>query len=189
MRIRFILAVLVVTAVAPAFAATVYTDEATFLADLSGPYFLEDFNGYTYGSYQQPTLDLGPDVNGYACTISATTDILYSGNGNMSTNLAGDALEIAFTGTAVYSTGGFFFAGDISGNYIANECTVTLSDGTSDTFSPPSDTTFRGYIAAVPLTTMSIDCPDTTANAWPTMDHFYMGPALIPVELQSFTIE
>ncbi len=172
-------------------AATVYTDEATFLADLSGPYSLEEFASYTYGSYTGTSLNLGPDVNGFACTIAPYPlgDTLYSGDGNMSTNLAADAIRATFTGTPVYATGGWFFAGDISGNYINQAVTITLSDGTTDTFTPPNGTTFRGYIAAVPLTYINVEAPDSPAVAWPTIDHFYMGPQLIPVELQSFSIE
>jgi len=190
---RFAVLSVVAVLLIPSFvsAATVYTEEAAFLAALAGPYFLEEFNGYTYGSYTEPSLLLGPDVNGFACTITPwpVGDTLYSGDGNMSTNLAADAMRATFTGTPVYATGGWFFAGDISGNYISQEVTITLSDGTTHTFTPPNGATFLGFIADVPLTYINIEAPDSPAVGWPTMDHFYMGPELVPVELQSFWVE
>ena len=188
--------VLVLGIVGVAGAADVYTDEASFLAAIPGGagFLLEDFNGYTYGSYVAPTLTLGP-VNGFSCIISATgpgSNNLYSGDGNMSTDSALDALRIDFTGpNPTYSTGGWFFAGDIMGGYIAQEVTLTLSDGTVyGPFVPASATTFVGFINdTTPLTWMTIDAADTPANGWPTMDHYYVGHNPIPVELQSFTIE
>ena len=48
---------------------TVYENEADFLAAI-GDYLLEDFDGYSYGSYTEYTLDIGPQ-NGYSGTISA----------------------------------------------------------------------------------------------------------------------
>jgi len=156
-------------------AATVYTDEAEFLAALSGPFFLEEFDGYTYGSYSEASLVLGPDANGFSCTITPWPegDLLYSGDGNMSTNRAGDALRATFTGTPVYATGGWFFAGNISGDYINQPVIITLSDGTVHQFTPANTTTFRGFIADVPLTFINIEAPTDPATAWPTMDHFY----------------
>ncbi len=117
---RKILAAIVLTAmsVGGAGAATVvYTTEADFLNAIgSATFMLEDFDGYTYGSFTDPSLTLGP-VNGYSCVISAAQS-LYSGDGNMSTNAAADSLDVAFTGDPVYSTGGWFFVGDVGGNYI-----------------------------------------------------------------------
>jgi len=103
-----------------------------------------------------------------------------------------DALRIDFTGpNPTYSTGGWFFAGDISGGYIAQQMTLTLSDGTVyGPFVPASTTTFVGFINdTTPLTWMTIDAVDTPTVGWPTMDHYYVGHNPIPVELQSFSVE
>lgn len=162
-----------------ALAATIYYDESAFLADVAPNYYLEDFVGYAYGSYIAPSLPLGP-VNGFSYTITAPgpgSNDLFSGDSNMSTNSAQDDLLVTFTGDPVTAVGGFFFAGDIDGYYIPGSVTVTLSDGTSETYSPPDSTTFLGFTAGVPLSTILIAAPDTAFPVWPTMDHFYVGEA------------
>jgi hypothetical protein len=155
---------------------TVYTNEADFLAAI-GDYLLEDFNGFVYGGYTEYTLDIGP-MNGYAGTISAAgavNSFLWSGDGNMSTNDAQDGLRVDFTGLPTYSTGGWFFASDISGYFVANrQVVIELSNGFVYDYVPISDTDFRGFMSTEPLEWMTIDCPDDSSYYWSTMDHFYI---------------
>jgi hypothetical protein len=174
----FAIAVLLVGA-ASASAATVYTTEASFLAAITGGggYLLEDFAGYTYGSYTGYTLNLGPQ-NGYAGTIKAeggANSFLWSGDGDMSTNSALDYLRVDFTGNTTYSTGGFFYPTDISGYFVVGMGMVLdLSDGTHYVFTPPNKTTFIGFVGSTPLSWIKIDAPDSTSYYWPTMDHYYI---------------
>jgi hypothetical protein len=157
------------------------TDEADFLAQVLPNYYLEDFNGYSYGSYTDPTLPLGP-VNGFGYTISAVgtgSNNLYSGDGNMSTDSALDSLRIDFTGDPVTAIGGWFYAGDINGNYIVNDVIIALSDGTTTTLSPTGADDFAYFLSpGNPILWMQIDAPITAANAWPTVDHFYVGQVI-----------
>jgi hypothetical protein len=157
-------------------ATDIYTDEASFLAAVgSAPYYLEEFDGYTYGSYVQPSLDLGP-VEGFSYTLSAPPGGLWSGDGNMSTSNAADPILADYTGGDVYFTGGWFFCGEINGAYIPGDVLLELSDGTSELYAAASDTDFRGFVTDVPLTGMSIDCPnDDDTPRWATMDHYYVG--------------
>jgi len=154
------------------------TDEADFLAQVVPGYYLEDFNGYSYGSYVEPTLALGP-VNGFSYVISAVgagSNNLYSGDGNMSTDSAADALRIDFTGAPVTAIGGFFFAGNINGDYIVNDVVITLSDGSTTTLSPYGADDFAYFLSPNnPILWMEINAPNGAAPAWPTMDHFYVG--------------
>jgi hypothetical protein len=162
--------------------ADLFTDEAAFLGAIEGDYYLEEFDGYTYGSYTELTLDLGP-VNGYSYTLDANTGAgdpgLWSGDGNMSTNSALNLLTVTFTGDDVTAVGGFFFASEINGFYIPEQVTVELSDGQMHVFTPATDTEFIGFTSATPITSLTIDADDTFQNAWSTMDHFYVG-AVIP---------
>jgi hypothetical protein len=135
---------------------------------------LEDFDEYTYGSYQEPTLDLGPE-NGFSCTLSAAQG-LWSGDGNMSTNNAADPILVESTGDPVTFAGGQFFCSDIDGFYIPGLVRLELSDGTIEEYSPVEATVFRGFVSDVEIVSMSIDCPiDDDTPRWATMDHFYIG--------------
>lgn len=164
--------------VGSATAATVYQDEGDFLAAIgTTEYLLEDFDGYTYGSYTDPTLDLGPEY-GYSCTLDANNGGgdpgLWSGDGNMSTNSALNMITATFTGADTYSAGGFFFASEINGLYIPGTVNIELSDGTFFSYEPAGDTDFVGFVSTEPLTWMTIDALDDLEYSWSTMDHFYV---------------
>lgn len=158
----------------PSQAATVlYTDEAAFLSVLAFDSYLEEFSAYTYGSYAAPSLNLSGG-SGFAYTLSAPLN-LYSGNGDMSTNSAGDALTATFTGSPVTAVGGLFYATNIDGDYQAGNILVTLNDGTTRSFSPPNTSSFTGFTSDVAITSITIDA---TSGNWPTMDNFYVGAAV-----------
>ena len=163
-------------------ASVVYENEASFLTAIQAGYYLEEFDGYTYGSYQGDTLNLSQ--GGWAYTISADGPVnstLYSGDGNMSTNNATDWLRVDFTGDPVTAVGGWFFAGDIGGYYIPGPMIIELSDGTYYEFDPVNTTDFRGFTTSEPITWMTIEATDVGGvPAWATMDHFYVGAVPAP---------
>jgi len=173
----------VTLAASAAGAAVIYEDEAGFLANIQANYYLEDFNGYVYGGYTEYTLDLSQ--NGWAYTISAeggANSYLWSGDGNMSTNSALDWLRVDFDPAAENglpsAVGGWFFPGDINGYYQTGPIVIDLSDGTHYEFDPANGTDFRGFTSDVAITSITIDAPEGAANAWSTMDHFYVGSAV-----------
>lgn len=168
--------VLVLAAVT-ANAAQVYTNEADFKAAIGGTYLLEEFANYTYGAFTGDFLDIGPQ-NGFSGRISAeggANSFLWSGDGNMSTNDATDYLRVDFTGADTFATGGWFFPSNIDGLYQAGPVVIDLSDSTHYEFNPPNGTTFVGFVASQKLDWIKIDCPESPANAWSTMDHYYIG--------------
>ncbi len=157
---------------------TVYDNEADFLVAIEGGggFLLEDFDGYVYGGFTGYTLQLGPQ-DGYAGLISCdpSSDYLWSGDGNMSTQSATSKLHVDFNGEPTYSTAGWFFPTDISGYYMAGEgIDIELSNGFEYHFDPPNGTTFRGFVADDPFDWVKIDAPYTSSPAWPTMDHYYI---------------
>jgi len=163
-----------------AFGTIVMTDEADFVNAMMPGYYLEEFDGFTYGSYTELTLDLAQ--GGWAYTISAEDQGggggLYSGDGNMSNNNAADALRVDFTGDPVTAIGGFFFPGEINGFFQAGPMRIELSDGTVYEYDSVSDTDFLGFVSEAPITWMLIDAVGLDLPDWPTMDHFYVGTAV-----------
>ena len=169
-----ILLILSVTNTALA-ATAVFTDEGSFLAAIQGGYYLEDFSVFTYGSFVGPSLDFGP-VNGFSYTMSAPQD-LWSGDGNMSTNVPDDPITITFTGSAVTAVGGLFWPTDVDGYDLIGDVDVALSDGTSLSLIDADLSTFRGFVTdGAAFTSMSVTSVDFVK--WPTVDDFYVGQAL-----------
>jgi hypothetical protein len=157
---------------------TTYTDEASFLSAIQAGYYLEDFGAFTYGSFQGPFQDFGP-INGFSYRMSAARN-LYSGNGNMSTNLATDPLNIVFTGSAVTAVGGLFWPTSVLGYNLVGDIVLSLSDGTNLTVTNADLTTFRGFVSdSVAFTSMSVASGMDLHGfyQWPTVDHFYVGDA------------
>ena len=52
---------------------------------------------------------------------------------------------------------------------------IELSDGTVYEFDPVDGEDFRGFVSDAPLASIWIEAPDAFGNAWPTMDHFFVG--------------
>ncbi len=162
-----------------AFASQFYPfDEAGFLGVIQPDYYLEDFDGYTYGSPldgSQTTCAYGP-VNGYAYTASAPQG-LWSNVGALSTNNTADPLTIEFTGKPVTAVGGIYGVTDIAGEPIDGVAHVTFSDGSwFDITYTGGSNAFMGYTSDIPITSMVFDAPDDgDVYRWPQLDHFYVG--------------
>ena len=181
MRMLSVGMVAVLGAASGAMAADVVETEGEFLDMIMDGYYVEDFDAYTYGSYQEYTLDLAQGDWSY--TISASggaMSFLWSGDGCMSTNSALDGLLVEFTGAPVTAVGGWFYGSDIDGWYIPNPIHIELGDGTSYDFDPASGEDFRGFVSpeGTPIASIWIDAPEVGPNAWSTLDHFYVGSAV-----------
>src|SRR5690606_5915203 len=126
--------------------ATVYTDLASFMANVQPGSYSNDFATVPTGS--QPALNFGP-VNGFAYTVSAVgggTNNLFNDPGIISTDSALDSIMVSFTGAAVTAVGGNFWGTDIS--FFPNGSTIhlNLSDGTSVSYASTGPSDFRGFI-------------------------------------------
>lgn len=158
-----------------------YTSEADFLSAINPDFYLEDFNGWVYGSPlngSQTTWN-APGANGYGWTASASLG-LWSNDGSLSTNNAGDPITITFTGAPVTAFGGIFTGTDINGNVIPATVVITLSNGEQQQLINPTSSTFLGWTGNVAITSITIDAPGVGVNDWPAVDHFYVGSAAIP---------
>jgi hypothetical protein len=177
-KIKLLLGVVCMVAfTAPTYASISYTNETTFLAGIQAGYYLEDFNAYTYGSYNSPN-PLSLSANGYGWTMSSPGG-LYSSKSAMSTGNTNTAIIVNFSGNPVTAIGGIFGPSDADGNFVAGNLNLTLSDGTSLTNYPVNIGDFLGFTSTVPITSMTINAPDSDMFA--QVDHFYVGTAVVPI--------
>jgi len=164
-------------------ATTVYDTLADFLDLIADGYYYENFASIGYGDITDMSYAFGP-VGGYSFTTSCDGG-LYSVDGAMSTNSAGDPLVIAIDGVPATAVAGDFFCTDLSGAPITEPITVTLNDGTAVTMTYP--TVFAGFISDEPITTITLTT-DSTINAWVTVDNVYVGEAgTVDATASSFT--
>lgn len=163
---------------APAMAA-VYTDSASFLAQVQPGFYFNNFTGVPTGA--QPSLSYSS--GGFSYTISTAPGSisgLFNGTGFVSTDNAQDMIQIDFTSGNVTAVGGNFWATDINFNAIAATVAINLSDGTSVSFNSTSANDFRGFTSTQTITSLTIDALDVPggAFAWSTLDNLYVGQAI-----------
>ena len=149
----------------------VYTDRATFLQNTQPGYFENAFADAVDG----PSPPLSYTSGSFAYTVSASAGQLYNAPGLISTDAAADAIVVTFTGGPVTAIGGNFWATDITVAPTGTDVTITLSDGTIETFTSTGPTDFRGFVTLVPITSITIDAPDVPVAAWATMDNLITG--------------
>jgi hypothetical protein len=155
---------------------TVYTEESSFLSAIQPGYCLEDFGAFIGGN-EGTSLDFGP-VNGFAYTLSASEG-LYSGLGIMSTAIASDQINIAFTGADITAIGGNFWLTNSSFQNLTASIVLSLSNGTQLILPDADITTFLGFISdGAAYTSMSFNSTFYNDNQHPTIDNIYAGAAV-----------
>ncbi|MBX3727233.1 MAG: DUF11 domain-containing protein [Xanthomonadales bacterium] len=153
----------------------VYTDRTTFLQNVQGGHFEEDFAGVPVGT-AIPSLSFSG--NGFAYTITAIgggTQQLYNDPGIISHDSAVDAIRITFTGAPVTAIGGNFWGTDITFTPNGGQITLTLADSTTVTYASTGPSNFRGFVTTTPIAHITIDAADVPANSWSTVDNVIAG--------------
>jgi PEP-CTERM motif len=155
------------------FASTItYTSSAAFLAQVQPGAYTETFTGLI----DPPA---GPAVfsNGtISYSASAPSDIYLAG-GFLGTSQIDEALTIMFTSGNVNAIGANFFATDISDAFQSVSLTLTLSDGTVETFTPTSfSDSYRGFTSTVAITSLVISGPG--ASLYAGLDNLTVGAAV-----------
>jgi len=148
-----------------------YTDRTTFLTHVAAGFYENPFADAVPG----PIASLSYTSGSWAYTVSASTGTLYNDTGLISTDAAAASIVVTFTGAPVTAVGGNFWATDINVAPTGTDVTILLSDGTTETFTSTGPTDFRGFTTAAPITSISIDAPDTPVTAWGTMDNLIIG--------------
>lgn len=146
-----ILAASAVTLLASLATAQVATSAAAFQAAIANDpgQFLNDCNsGGTGGTGGSPAMT-------HVFSAPAGLYDSTSSGGFIGTNTSTDAFTVTFTTGNVYAVGGEWFFSSASDSFVPGRLvTLTYSDGFVDTFTPGSFNDFRGYVSAVPLTSV-----------------------------------
>jgi hypothetical protein len=176
-------------AAAPALAATVFTDETAFLSNVQAGSYLETFDSLPIGIPLPGPLAFSQ--GGFAYNATAINPIsAFSGFFNASS--AGDVwlstfgsetpIVFNFTSGNVSAISGAFFPNDISGAVTPGSIRVALSDGTTQTLTNTTDTSFIGFLAdpGTVFTSLTVESGEGGAY-FPTVNNFRVGTAATPI--------
>jgi hypothetical protein len=161
-------------------AITVYTDQASFLAAVSGAATdgFEDIS--IVNSTPSP---LSRTVGSYGYTASVSTTSFFGAGSNadhwLSTNTATDTVTLqGFTG-GVYGVGGNFFGSDIVGLFALGNVTLTATDadGTvSQTIVNANTASFLGFVSSSGVTSVTLaSVQPANAFMWPSANNLILG--------------
>lgn len=154
--------------VSSASAATIHTSQATFLAAVAPGSYTETFAATNPPNYS---------ASGYTYAVSAPGSTIYDSGSFIGTNNPNIPFVFDFSSGNVTAVGGEFFHTDISDAFQPGiSITITLSDGTVDTYTPAAQNEFRGYTSAVPITQLTISAP--TGGTYITLDNIIVGSAV-----------
>ncbi len=172
---RFMSAAALALVSASSFASTsIYTSSSSFLSHVAAGAYAENFDDLT-------ELPLGPiDFSGAGFTYSvAAPSDLFAVNGILGTNQFNEALTITFTSGNVTAVGGNFYATDSQDAFQAVSLTLTLSDGTTTSFTPSSVLdSYRGFSSDLTITSLVVSGPG--ANLFGGIDNLTVGVAAVP---------
>jgi hypothetical protein len=147
--------------VVPSHASVIYTSAASLLANVTGGSYTNTFDGLS-------ELDPGAAAfasSGFSYNISAPND-LYAADDILSTSQINQALTINFTSGNVFAIGANFFVVNLENFFQSVSLTLTLSDGTIETFTPTSiSDSYRGFLSNVAITSLAIGAPGQSLYA------------------------
>ncbi|MBT9491900.1 MAG: PEP-CTERM sorting domain-containing protein [Paucibacter sp.] len=172
---RFMSAAALALVCASSFASTsTYTSSASFMGHVAAGAYTETFDGIN-------DLPLGPvDFSGagFSYTVASPFDLYASGE-FLSTSSNNQELTITFTSGNVTAVGSNFYATDSQDAFQAVSLTLTLSDGTTTTFTPTSVTdSFRGFSSDLTITSLVVSAPGAALYAG--IDNLTVGVAAVP---------
>lgn len=155
---------------------TVYTDEATFTAQLQPGYNLETFTGL--GPWQNLGSDVDFGTGSYAWHAHANLDVLWAlQEGTITAGRSDDHILMTF-GSDVTAVGGNFTAIDDVLMTAPNTIVLTLADATTWM---TSSWAFVGFVSpGVSIVSLDVWCPDGALYGalMPTIDNIYTGSAV-----------
>ena len=154
--------------VAQSQADTVYTDMPTFFAALKGQSYTETFSSGTASS----TAPVLFSLNGFSFTVTGAGGTYYD-DGVIGAVDVNASVTISFTSGNVLAVGGNFFETDVADNFLSAAVTLTLNDGTTATYTPTSESTYRGFTSTTPITSLTFAAPTDTNYA--TLDNLTVG--------------
>lgn len=169
---------------------TMYTDEAAYLAAISGAATdsFDDLGIQYYGT------SLTRTVGDYSYQLSAPQGLYgagENGDGWISTNSDADSITISNLTGGVSAIGGYFFGSNVNGAY-ADIYQVALSflngngEETFEQYVHPNETTFLGFVSTTGMQSLTISVPGFPTDGltpeqiqayfqWPTANNIILG--------------
>jgi hypothetical protein len=168
--------------------STVYTTLASFLANVAPGAITETFNGAAFAPGSLLASPFSFAVGGTTVTATAaggSTPIYISESAGPTGKWLGNAfgnqaLTLTFSGAAVTAIGGNFFLSNSADAFVSGPMSISLSDGTSVTFTPGAFTDFRGFVSAgAAITSVTMAAPGT--SRFNSVDNLVLGSRLTSV--------
>ncbi|MDT9001668.1 PEP-CTERM sorting domain-containing protein [Paucibacter sp. APW11] len=149
---------------------TIYVARSDFLTHLAPSSYTESFDGLGNGPSGAQTFGTGP----FAFTAFAPSD-LYLAGGFLGTSQINEALTVTF-GAGVKAFGADFFTTDLNDAFQSVLVTLSLSDGSTTSFTPTSlADSFRGFVSTVDISSFTISGPGSSLYA--SLDNLTVGTA------------
>lgn len=157
-------------------AATVFTSQASFLSTLRPGSYTEAFTNPA-ANQGAPLSSKTLTSGAFSYTITGSTGGLYEQGTFIGNWTPAQVMVITFTSGNITAVGGEFYITDFPGDLKAEPVTATLSDGTVETWTPASFTTFRGFTSpGVPITSLTLSAP--AASRFNNVDNLIVGVAV-----------
>lgn len=146
----------------------IYTSEAAFLAKL------HIGSTETFTGVPESAPSSYPN-GGFAFGLSAPGGLFGNASGSVGTNFSDEDLTISLGGLS--AVGGYFYATDFDGTFQPTIVTLTLSDGTVESFVSNSlAQSFRGFVSDNGYTSLSVSAfPGVLLGAYATVDNITVG--------------
>lgn len=161
--------------------AGVYTTREEFIAAIPPGYYEEDFASLQQGTPLKPLPFSGAGIS-YELMASRPWNPetkeggLFTWPGIVSTNTAADAIVISVTSGELMAIGANFYTSDIHSTPYEGDVTITLSDGTVETFYSTGQHDFRGFVAEMPITRIEFRVSQDPWPLWPAMQNLIVSP-------------
>lgn len=166
---------------------TVYTSQSDFLAAVSAP-GIDTYDDLTVAPRGNSLLRAA-GVYGY--TVSSPSGIWGAGSPSdywLSNGTRTDAITFSNFSGGVSAFGGYFFASDINGEYVANgDLLFTAADGTtlSYTLSGANRNSFLGFVSDSGLTSVTL-LSSPEGSYWPTANSLVLAAVPEPATYGMF---
>jgi len=168
--------------------SSVFTDEASFLAQLDEPFLSEDFSGNTFAGTESSWSGNGFSADASVIDSPSSGDglatTLFNDVGILSVQSSTDALVIDFSSNTT-AFGGVFLASDLFFAPIPGlQLVFELSDGTNETVTTVSGTEFIGFVNLAGISSVTIDAPNGVdlfgdpIFSFPAATQLYVGAAI-----------
>ena len=161
---------------ASAGAATVFTSQSAFLSTLKPGSYKETFtNPSANSNVSLPSKNITSGAFSY--TIAGAASGLYEDGFIIGNWAASQPMVITFTAGNITAVGGEFFISDINGNFQSEAAvTITMNDGTMETWIPAGTASFRGFTSpGIAITSLTVNAAAARFN---NFDNLIVGTAV-----------